>query len=192
MRQRGAAIRVAVGTLALVCTVGPASAAALETGVHVDPGSPAAKEYALPLEQARQTDATPKSSGQAPLFGAGIKPPGGSSPTISSSTSSPTSGSSRSPRSSRAGGSSRGGGNRGAGGSSRAGLEGAGRTAAIRRREENAAYVGPPFTSADLRTSSSGGGDGSLLALIGGGIAVLILGGFGGTVLRHSRRPSTP
>jgi hypothetical protein len=52
--------------------------------------------------------------------------------------------------------------------------------------------VGPPFTSADLRTSSSGGGDGSLLALIGGGIAVLILGGFGGTVLRHSRRPSTP
>jgi hypothetical protein len=35
---------------------------------------------------------------------------------------------------------------------------------------------------------SSGGG--SLAALIGGGVAILVLGAFGGTVLRQSRRPT--
>ena len=50
-----------------------------------------------------------------------------------------------------------------------------------------AAATDPAITRA-LR--ESGGGDGSTLALIGGGVAVLVLGGFGGTVLRHSRRPS--
>src|SRR3979490_58238 len=51
--------------------------AGLEPGVHVDPESPAAKEYALPLNQARQTGAgaTPSGSQETP-FGAGIKPPG--------------------------------------------------------------------------------------------------------------------
>ena len=43
--------------MAAVCclTVPVGTAGALEPGVHVDPGSPAAKEYALPLDQARQT-----------------------------------------------------------------------------------------------------------------------------------------
>src|SRR5271168_4320784 len=54
----------------------------LEPGVHVDPGSPAAKEYAIPLGQARQIGAEGSSDGSSPpLFGAGIGPrgPGGSS-----------------------------------------------------------------------------------------------------------------
>jgi hypothetical protein len=43
-----------------------------------------------------------------------------------------------------------------------------------------------------LRAARSQGstGNGSLLALIGGGLAILVIGGFGGTVLRHSRRPT--
>lgn len=182
-------MRVSLGTLAAACVVNPAIAVALEPGVNVDPGSPAAKEYALPLEQARRTDSTPKSSGQAPLFGNGIKPPRGPSPAISSSASSPAGGSTRSHGSSPAGGSSRGGVSRPAGSPS-ARARNAASAAAIRRREQDAAYAAPPFPATDLRPTSSGGGDGSTLALIGGGVAVLILGGFGGTVLRHSRRPS--
>jgi hypothetical protein len=48
------------------------------------------------------------------------------------------------------------------------------------------------LTQAALRAGrepGSGGGNGSILALVAGGVAVLVLGGFGGTVLRHSRRP---
>jgi hypothetical protein len=40
------------------------------------------------------------------------------------------------------------------------------------------------------RTQGSSAGSGSWLALVGGGVAILLLGGFGGTVLRHSRRPT--
>jgi hypothetical protein len=50
-----------------------------------------------------------------------------------------------------------------------------------------------PLPSVVVRTARSPGssnGSGSLLALIGGGLAILVLGGFGGTVLRHSRRPN--
>src|ERR1700694_600364 len=55
--------------------------AGLEPGVHADPGSPAAKEYALPLNQARQTGSESHSSSPT-LFGAGINPPpsGGTHP----------------------------------------------------------------------------------------------------------------
>ena len=52
---------------------------AQEDGVFVDPDSPAAKEYALPLEQARR-EAGGGSQGAgadaAPLFGEGVKPSG--------------------------------------------------------------------------------------------------------------------
>jgi hypothetical protein len=54
-----------------------APALALEPGVHIDPGSPAAKEYALPVNQARGTGSGGEGSGGSSekLFGAGIKPP---------------------------------------------------------------------------------------------------------------------
>jgi hypothetical protein len=61
-----------------------AAAPALQPGVHVDPGSPAAKEYSIPLQQARgQSPSGPAAgSGGAQsgggtaggLFGSGIKP----------------------------------------------------------------------------------------------------------------------
>src|SRR3954469_3314415 len=60
----------------------PTAAAAAEPGVHVDPGSPAGKEYALPLDQAKrdagagtgQAGRPGGSSGRSALFGEGIKP----------------------------------------------------------------------------------------------------------------------
>src|SRR6266851_1024264 len=81
----GRGVKVAVVALAIGGSIAPAQAASgLEPGVHVDPGSPAAKEYALPLNQARQTGATSPSqvgtSNESTLFGAGIKPPNSGGP----------------------------------------------------------------------------------------------------------------
>lgn len=57
-------------TLALAVPAG-----AQELGVHVDPGSPAGKEYGIPLEQARGNTGAGESggSGGAGAFGAGIE-----------------------------------------------------------------------------------------------------------------------
>lgn len=139
-----------VALLVVACLAFPAWASALEPGVHVDPGSPAAKEYVLPLNQARATggDRGSRSSSEGSLFGAGIKPPS-------------------------SGGSS--------GGSARA------------ARPPVTGSAGPHvlgrLTLHEVGNDSSGG-NGSTLALIGGAVAIVVLGGFGGTVLRRSRRPS--
>ena len=54
---------------------GPASAAHAP-GVHIDPGSPAGREYAIPLGQARSTGAPARATraDSAQLFGVGISP----------------------------------------------------------------------------------------------------------------------
>jgi hypothetical protein len=161
-----AVTRVSIAVAAMVlATCGPAlaphAAAALEPGVHVDPGSPAAKEYALPLNQARSTGAGSTASGASePAFGAGIKPPGSG----------------------------------GAGGSGSRPHDGRspGRGAS-ESRSRDAIGTAPALPAAVQRAvnaQDSSGGAGSLPALIGGGVAILVLGGFGGTVLRHSRRPT--
>jgi hypothetical protein len=74
--------RRASGALAVVLCAGclaPASAvAALEPGVHVDPNSPAAKEYGVPLWVLRGDGAgqqSPEGIPPPPLFGVGIGPP---------------------------------------------------------------------------------------------------------------------
>jgi hypothetical protein len=55
-------------------------AAAVEPGVHVDPNSPAAKEYAIPLQAARSDSTGGSHSTTASRFGAGIEPgPSGAS-----------------------------------------------------------------------------------------------------------------
>jgi hypothetical protein len=57
-------------------------AAAQEDGVHIDPGSPAGQEYALPFARARDqatgrpSDRPPKSAGAVQPFGEGVRPPG--------------------------------------------------------------------------------------------------------------------
>jgi len=149
----------------LVLTSGLSAAAAqaatgLEPGVHVDPGSPAAKEYALPLNQARQTGAGASSSSTSsgPLFGAGIKPPG-------------------------AGGSSHSGSGSGT-------AKATGRGGAAGPNGARAAARLSTLPAAVLRASrsqASSGGGGSILALLGGGVAILVLGGLGGMILKRSR-----
>jgi hypothetical protein len=164
----GVWVRGGVAVLAMSCVVSaPAPAAsALEPGVHVDPGSPAAKEYALPLNQARQTGSAPSSQGSSEntLFGAGIKPPGAGGP----------------PRNGN--------------GQARHGEHGAATTPSAGTGSSTGSGS-PPVLAEDVlraaRAQSSASGDGSILALLGGGVAILVLGGFGGTVLRHSRRPTS-
>ena len=162
----GRGVKLGVVALAIGCPlVATQAAAGLEPGVHVDPGSPAAKEYALPLNQARQTgSASPSQPGaEGSLFGAGIKPPGAG-------------GGGHTPG---AGGTHTGGGSAAAGGTSA--------TSGASASSGGEAAL----SAAALRATRAQGptGDGSLLALLGGGVAVLVLGGFGGTVLRHNRRP---
>ena len=67
--------------LAMLVSAVPAAA---QEGLHVDPESPAGKEYALPLDSARREaqgkGAAGKTSGKAPLFGEGIRAAGGRGP----------------------------------------------------------------------------------------------------------------
>jgi hypothetical protein len=166
MRAAGLSVCGALAVLAACSPVAPARAATgLEPGVHVDPGSPAEKQYVLTLNQARQTGASSstRSNSSPQLFGSGITPP------------------------------------RGGGGSSPASLRGPAHTRGTTRHKASVASGrnGQPQTAslpaAVLRASRSQGssaGSGSTLALLAGGLAVLVLGAFGGTVLRHSRRPT--
>jgi hypothetical protein len=166
------AVRVAAslgGVLAVtLVALSPAAAqadAGLEPGVHVDPGSPAAKEYAIPLGQARQIGAEGSGdSSSTPLFGAGIGP-------------------------------------RGRGGSSHSN-SGAGRTSRIapasgpgsRRDRASSGIAGRESLPSSVLASSSraSGESGSLLALLTGGVAILILGGVGGAMLRRFRHLTGP
>lgn len=133
-------------------------ATGLESGVHADPGSPAAKEYALPLNQARQVggDAGNAKSGSPALFGAGIKSSG--------------------PGGSRQAGSDSGGARHGAG---------PGASGAI---PYGSVTPVPAIVLRAARSQSSSNGDGWVLALLGGGAAILVLGVFGGTLMRRGRR----
>ena len=149
----------ALAVLVISCSAASVQAASgLEPGVHIDPGSPAAKEYALPLNQARQTGASSpagSSAAAAAPFGAGIHPPGGSG-----------------------GGPS----HRGSAGSDVSPAN------ASRANASEARVIIPAVVLRSASGRASPGGDGSILALLGGGVAILVLGGFGGMVLRRSHR----
>ena len=165
---------VLAGMTALVFGCAPACSAAtavqptsgVEPGVTIDEGSPAAKEYALALTRARRTGFSPArngSSSEAP-FGAGITPP-----------------------------SSSGKGGPGANGTPRGGARThAGGSASASTGSGTGGETAPASSlpAAVLRADrTSAGGDGSLFALLGGGVAILVLGALGGVVLRHNRRP---
>jgi hypothetical protein len=189
-------VRVLVGVVVLAYGCAPAAAASTsvkaatnaEPGVTIDEGSPAAKEYALALTKARHTGASSthaSGSAEEARFGAGITPPsssgkGGSSAGITPSSSS--------------GGSGSGGTGSGGARTAHTRERGAHGTSTTSKATSNGADPGGSASSlratvlrADHTTAS--GGDGSLLALLGGGVAILVLGGLGGVVLRHSRRP---
>ena len=161
---------------ALTLCVTSAPSYALEPGVHADPGSPAEKEYVLPLDQARGTggEASSPHSSTPHLFGAGIKPPrGGASGGETGGDAGKTVDKGAAPRAGAKRGAVRASGARGG---------------------AAAGGQGSTLPDAVLRASHSqdSPGKGSLLVLIGGGIAILVVGAFGGTVLRHSRRPTRP
>lgn len=148
----------ALVALVLGCLSTTAQATGLEPGVHADPGSPAAKEYALPINQARQTGSGGTGhakSGSAALFGSGIKPPGSRG--------------SKAARSNSGGSTQRG---------ARPGAPAA----------SDAGGPAPVIVLHAARSQASPSGDGSILALVGGGVAILVLGAFGGTLMRRSRR----
>jgi hypothetical protein len=78
MRTKRAIAALATLLMLMVARGAPAQ----ERGVHLDPGSPAGKEYALPVERARRetsglSDAALVAAGPkaVPLFGRGITPP---------------------------------------------------------------------------------------------------------------------
>jgi LPXTG-motif cell wall-anchored protein len=76
-----------VSALAATSLLAPAGALAQGGGVFIDPGSPTAKEYALPLENARRQanpaadQSAPIAQGEktSPLFGEGISSSGSKS-----------------------------------------------------------------------------------------------------------------
>jgi cobalamin biosynthesis Mg chelatase CobN len=139
------------------------AAAGSSTGVHADPGSPAGKEYAIPITTARiEASGRPTHSGTSnpPLFGAGI-----------------TRSRSHASSSTRAGSPSQS--------TTRA------RTAAtpsrsIQKRRRGAS-TGASRSAASLttRTQSSSVGASGWLPLIGGGVLMLVIGCGGGLLLRR-------
>ena len=165
----GVSVTGVLAVLAVSLFISTQSAAALEPGVHVDPGSPAAKQYALPLNQAREIGrggAGPATGTSPSLFGAGITAASSHRAAVTVE---------------------------GAGSNAR---EGAG--SGVREERNRHSREGSPFSrgtpAASLDAShlgiavQAGSGDRSLLALFGGGVAVLLLGGAGGVAMRRARR----
>jgi hypothetical protein len=73
-------LKVSVACIAVCGTLGlPGAALAQDPGVHFDPGSPAGKEYAIPLAEGRAEGAgtTNQRAAANTPFGVGITPPGG-------------------------------------------------------------------------------------------------------------------
>jgi hypothetical protein len=154
--------------LALLISSGAATATGtqgLPPGVHLDPNSPAAKEYAIPLSQARAGGGT---QGSSALFGSGIKR--ATNATVGTSragtSSEPTLGST-SGRSLRA--------------TPRTGHS----TAARSRLSKLTAQD----ESAQLMTASgTGGGESGVVWMLGAAALVLVLGGVGAGALTARNR----
>jgi hypothetical protein len=168
------------------CTVLPAAAAQAQSGpgVTVDPGSPSAKEYGIPLEDARR-NADPSSSAsrhvvqgsrRSPLFGEGVSSGGRQSPVASARGGSARRGSAR------RGGSADGSAGGEAASAQRRGSSaaaGGGSVAGSKSRRSPAAVV-----DAAARPGAPSGGSSTLL-FVGIGALVLGLGALGGLWLRR-------
>ena len=163
MRPLVAAVTASLAILAPQTAL--ASGPTLQPGVHVDPGSPAGKEYQIPVVGARSEGAGGGSKGSAnpPLFGVGVTP--GRSSTASSATSRSTGGA----------------------GSGRA------RSHATRGARSHSGPAANPVTSSSPDPPASavgspaagGAGTNGWIALVAGGVLVLVLGGGGGLAIRR-------
>jgi hypothetical protein len=161
------------------------------TGVHINPSSPAANEYALPLQTAR--GAPPSSGKTAPLFGSGIKQSKGGRRRSggSSGQAGRTSG--------RSSGGGRGGGRSGGG---RSGHPHTGKNThrsnqhrATGRHPKHSTAAAPSSTT--TRTTAAtptarkilhAGSGSSWLWMLIAGVAVLVLGSGGAFVLQHENK----
>jgi hypothetical protein len=165
-------VAVVVASLAILAPQAAlASAPTLQPGVHIDPGSPAGKQYQIPIVGARSETAGGGSTGSAnpPLFGAGLTP--ASTSTATSTTSSSTSSSTHKASSASA------------------------RSHAARARHRHSgsgaslvASSSPadsPYSPVVSPASTGGAGTNGWIALVAGGVLVLALGGGGGLALRR-------
>jgi hypothetical protein len=147
---------LAIATLGLAFSA-PSAFAQAERGVTLDPDSPAAKEYALPIAQARRdTGGDRGATKTSPSFGAGVRPA----------------------RDKAAGGRSA---DAGAGGSSRE--AGSTRLTASQRAEARDG-IDRALTTASLNNADSS--EGSLVLLLCGGV-VIVMGVALGWLLRRRR-----
>ncbi len=168
VRVLSVSVTGALAAFAVSLSISTQAATGLEPGVHVDPGTPAAKQYALPLSQAREMGRGGAGAGaSSSLFGAGI-------------------GSARSHHAAVAA--------KDAGSNARGGAGSDAREEPHRRSRESSPSSQSTLASLDAShldiATHEGSGDGSLLALLGGAIAVLLLGGSGGVAIRRVRRSS--
>lgn len=193
-RMRGFAKVATISCLALTASLGMApSAFSQEEGVTLDPGDPAAKEYALPHEEARRESGDkPKAKVQqgsrgSALFGEGVSPDSSSSTEGTDSTSS-----SDAKAAAEAKAKAR----------AKAKAKARAKARAKKRAALAAAATTPPTTPEDTTPASEqasfvggGGSDGddgpgATAVIIGGGAAALfaaLLGGFGLRAVRGPR-----
>lgn len=164
-----------VAVLMAVVLPGGALGKSLPPGVHVDPGSPAGKEYQIPVASARSLAAGQQGSSSGanpPLFGVGVTSARAPSPTTTTPAATAGSGS-RTP----------------AGSGSRTTAGSAPRRPTHRSRHRHprrAAGVGSgPTASRSTRADASQPGGESWLPLVAGGALVLVVGGGGGLGLRR-------
>lgn len=167
-------IRSALGLAGVTLALGTTPAVAQDPGVFIDPGSPSAKEYALPFEsERRQADpgtpqgaAIPQGQRVSPAFGEGIEPTGASGGQANAGTSggSSTAGGTGSAESPRSGGGS---------GNGATSADGGAAQATIR--------------AATANPGAPGGDAGSTFAIAGVALLVLLAGLAAGFVLRRRR-----
>lgn len=173
MRATALRASIAVG----ICLVAAPSARATPPGVHVDPSSPGGKEYAIPLDQARQdaSGGAPSSDGNSGgggsssgshLFGVGVGSPGGGS---GSGTGSGGSGSSGSGSGGSRSGSGSGSGGSGAAG---AGKSGSGVAATAGRLSALNVAAANPEAGPQAPLMVLGASAGVVLAGVGLGLAL--------------------
>ena len=162
------------GLIALVISPAAlASGSGLQPGVHVDPGSPAGKEYQIPLSGARSETAGSGQSGSQnpPLFGVGVTPAAPSSDVTAGASSAPA--------------------NQASSTSSAASSGTSGTHASSRHRvASSTSAAAQPLSAAGgsvpvSAAASGGAGNSAWIPLVAGGLLVLVLGGGGGLALRQ-------
>jgi hypothetical protein len=172
----GTPAAVAATFASLVLATAGSASAAPGNGVHVDPGSPAGKQYAIPIPSARaETSGQSGGTGSAnpPLFGVGVTP-AGTAATGGASGAAASAGQSTSVRSPA---------------TTAQAADGKSRRLTA-RQGTRADTLGAPRMAAPsgghLSAQSSAVGGTSWLPLLGGGALVLLIGGGGGFLLRRS------